>query len=61
MFRIFLAIFLVAFSLVCGATEPSESEQKPPIPALEKGKARIYFYRTGIFGAAYQPGVTLNG
>lgn len=60
-FRSLAAVVIVA-ALVAGcATGPSMSELKTPLPAMEQGKGRVYFYRTGIIGGAYQPEVTLNG
>ncbi|OYU41734.1 MAG: hypothetical protein CFE44_28080 [Burkholderiales bacterium PBB4] len=57
-----ISIAILASALVSGcATGPSMSGMKSPVSALEAGKARVYFYRTGIIGAAYQPEVTLNG
>ena len=55
------ATLLFATLLAGCATGPSMSELKTPLPALEQGKARVFFYRTGIIGGAYQPEVTLNG
>jgi len=57
-----IATVLIACVLLSGcATGPSMSENKTPLPVLAAGKARVYFYRTGIVGGAYQPDVTLNG
>lgn len=54
-------LFLVAAMMALGcATGPSISERKTPLPALEQGKGRVFFYRSGIIGGAYQPDVTLN-
>lgn len=58
--NIFVAIFACALVSGC-ATGPSMSEMKTPIPTIEAGKGRVYFYRTGVIGGAYQPEVTLNG
>src|SRR4051812_14870547 len=49
-------------ALACGcATGPSVSEVGARIPVLAPDRGRVYFYRTGVIGAAYQPEVTLNG
>ena len=62
MLKAVLAVFIVSCALTSGcATGPSISESGRIVPALETGKARIYFYRTSIIGGAYQPEVTLNG
>jgi hypothetical protein len=57
-----IAAALLLATLVSGcATGPSMSELKTPLHALEQGKGRVFFYRTGIIGGAYQPDVMLNG
>lgn len=57
-----IAIVVMFAALVTGcATGPSMSELRTSLPAQEQGKGRVYFYRTGIIGSAYQPDVTLNG
>jgi len=52
---------MVAMLVTGCATGPSMSALKTPLPAMDQGKGRVYFYRTGIIGGAYQPEVTLNG
>jgi hypothetical protein len=61
MIRIML-VAILACALACAcASGPTLSDARASVPVLAAGKARIYFYRTGIVGAAYQPEVTLNG
>lgn len=36
-------------------------ESAQALPSMESGKGRIFFYRTIVIGAAYQPDVLLNG
>lgn len=60
MFRYFL-ISLLALLIAACATGPSLKERSSSLPQIDQGKARIFFYRTQIVGAAYQPDVLLNG
>lgn len=55
-----VSALLVLFISAC-ATGPSLRENAQALPALELGKGRIFFYRTIVIGAAYQPDVLLNG
>ena len=54
-------VWVIALSLLGCATGPSLKEQSGRLPALDTAKARIFFYRTIVIGAAYQPDVLLNG
>jgi hypothetical protein len=57
-----IAALSTVVALLSGcATGPSMSEVKTPLPTLSKDMGRVYFYRTGVIGGAYQPEVTLNG
>ncbi len=42
------------------ASGPKFSEVQQSISALPDGNARIFFYRTQVFGAAIQPSIILN-
>jgi hypothetical protein len=59
-FRFLPAVLALLLIAAC-ATGPSLKEQAAAVPAIEPGKARIYFYRTSVDGGAYQPDVLLNG
>ena len=48
-------------SLAGCASGPSLAELKSSMPALGQDMGRVYFYRTGFIGGAYQPEFTLNG
>jgi hypothetical protein len=54
-------VWAITLSILGCATGPSLKEQSAKLPALDAGKARIFFYRTIVIGAAYQPDVLLNG
>ena len=54
------ALLLTLLIAAC-ATGPSLKERAAALPAVDQGKARIFFYRTQVVGAAYQPDVLLNG
>lgn len=45
----------------CATSGSKFTELSPAISNLAPDSGRIYFYRTGIFGAAVQPDVKLNG
>ena len=58
----FVSLVLLACAVVCGcASGPSLSDVRASLPDVPPGQGRIYFYRTVVVGAAYQPEVTLNG
>ena len=59
--KIVAALSMIVALLSSCATGPSMSELKTPMPTLGQGMGRVYFYRTGFIGGAYQPEVTLNG
>ena len=52
---------LVALLFLAGcATGPRLADIESTLPQLETEKGRIWFYRTGTFGAAIQPSIQLN-
>jgi hypothetical protein len=51
---------LVAVAAGC-ASGPKFNTVETTLPALQSGKARIFFYRSTSLGAAIQPEVSLNG
>jgi hypothetical protein len=56
------ALLIMSLLLAACATGPRYSELKSSIPPLAPDQGRIYFYRTtGMFGAAIQPSIALNG
>lgn len=57
----FLSAVLIVLAIAACATRPSLKEQAAAVPALEKGQARIYFYRPSVAGGASEPTVLLNG
>ena len=57
----FLSAVLIVLAIAACATRPSLKEPAAAVPALEKGQARIYFYRTSAAGGASEPTVLLNG
>jgi hypothetical protein len=56
------AVVLVIGALLVSAcaSGPKFAEIKGNISAMPEGQARIYFYRTQVFGAAVQPSIILN-
>jgi hypothetical protein len=56
-----LSVLAAGLLLTACASGPKYAEMKSSIPPLPADKGRIYFYRTGSFGGAIQPSITLNG
>jgi hypothetical protein len=54
-------MFVIGTLLVSAcASGPKFAEVQQNISALPDGNARIFFYRTQVFGAAVQPSIILN-
>ena len=58
--RSVLAVSLLILVSAC-ASGPKFSDVGATIPSIPDGSARVYFYRTQVFGAAIQPTIKLNG
>jgi hypothetical protein len=57
-----LAVVAMAALLSACASGPKHAEIQSSIPALKSGEGRLYVYRSsGMFGAAIQPNVLVNG
>ncbi|MGH8633932.1 MAG: DUF2846 domain-containing protein [Burkholderiales bacterium] len=60
--RRFILAAVIALTLLACATGPKYAEIQSSIPALDPGKGRIYFYRSGnLMGSGIKPSVMLNG
>ena len=57
----FLFAVLIVLTIAACATSPWLKQQTAPLPALETGQARVYFYRTYVVGGGADPAVLLNG
>ena len=55
------AALLLAFTICGCASGPKLSEIAGRLPGVPSGYGRVYFYRSGIFGAAVQPAIHVNG
>ena len=61
--RVLVVVAVVALTLAgCASSGPKFAEMTAlKTEATKPGTGRIYFYRTGVLGAAVQPDVRLNG
>lgn len=55
------AVMIFCVALAGCASGPRFGNVERKLAALPQGMARIYIYRTGLFGAAVRPDVYLNG
>lgn len=56
-----LALLVCCVTVANCASGPRFGNVERKLAALPPGMARVYFYRTGLLGAAVQPDVYLNG